>query len=405
MKPPDDPHAKALWRYGVISDLIHLADDDALLIDKLRELAQKEVKRPDGRVVRLSPETLRKWLYRYREGGYLALNDKPRRDAGIHRVPENLSAAVIALREQHAQWTLSKILETLIAERLWNGCRPSRATLYRFASANALKRQPEACDPPRRPFAYARFGQLWMADFMHGPKLRCGRCFQKAILHVILDDASRYVVTARFAWKEDIRTLMEEMMRAVLRYGLCLRFYTDNGACYSSDHLREVCARLGIHLVHTPPYKPQGRGKLERFFRTLREQFLSDQSAVTLDQLNARLAEYLSDYHQKPHGGLGVSPLQKRQASGSACRPLAPAANTPLLFSASKKCRVYSDTTIRLNNRQYEVPGCLPGTRVSVRHLPWDPDFVFYGDDLAQARLVDKAANANRFQHPKGGKK
>ena len=115
---------------------------------------------------------------------------------------------------------------------------------------------------------------------------------------------------------------MSELMLAVRRFGVCQRFYTDNGPCYASRHLKEVCARLGIHLVHTPPYRPQGRGKIERFFLTVREQFLSEQHAASLEQLNCDLQQYLAEYHQRPHRSLGSSPLQKRLAADNACRPL-----------------------------------------------------------------------------------
>jgi transposase InsO family protein len=195
---------------------------------------------------------------------------------------------------------------------------------------------------------------------MHGPRLRCGRSFKKAILHAIIDDATRYVVAAGFAWQENIELLMSELMLAVRRFGVCQRFYTDNGPCYASRHLKEVCARLGIHLVHTPPYRPQGRGKIERFFLTVREQFLSDSHAVSLEQLNADLQQYLAEYHQRPHRSLGASPLQKRLSADNACRPLPDVTDLQPLFAATRICRVYNDGVIQLNGKRLRSPVACP---------------------------------------------
>jgi len=406
MNRPDPELEKALWRYGIISPLLHLGDDDPPLCRMICELAEKSFLRPGGAPARQSPETLRKWLYRYRHSGFDGLYDQVRADKGTRQVPKALVDAIAALRADHPQWTLAKILEKLLDNGVWNGRRPSRATLYRLAAACQLQRcAPEGGEGSCRPFAFSAFGQMWLADFMHGPRLRRGRRFQKAILHAIIDDATRYVVAARFDWHENVQVLMREMMGAVRRFGLCQRFYTDNGPSYASGHLKQVCARLGIHLVHTPPYRPQGRGKVERFFLTVRQQFLSDQPAASLDRLNENLARYVAEYHQRPHRSLGQSPLQKRLAGENVCRQLPEVADIQWLFAAERKSRVYNDGTIQLLSRRFEVPGCLPGSLVPVRYLPWDPAWVYYGSDPKPARPLDVNQNARRFNHPKGGKR
>jgi transposase InsO family protein len=404
MSKPDPELEKALWRYGIISPLLHRSDDDPPLGRMITELAEKSFIRPSGAPARHSPETLRKWLYRYRQRGFDGLCNQPRADKGTQKVPKALAEATAALRREHPQWTLAKILEKLLAKGQWNGRRPSRATLYRMAAANQLHRRvAPGADDSCRPFAFTDFGQLWLADFMHGPRLRHGRKMKKAILHAIIDDATRYVVAARFDWHETVQVLMREMMTAVRRFGLCQRFYTDNGPSYASAHLKQVCARLGIHLVHTPPYRPHGRGKVERFFLTVRQQFLSDLHAASLDRLNGDLTQYLAEYHQRIHRSLGASPLQKRLAGENVCRHLPEVADIQWLFAAERKCRVYNDGTIRLNSRSFEVPGCLPSSRVPVRYLPWDPHWVYYGHDPKPARPLDPIQNARRFDHPKGG--
>jgi transposase InsO family protein len=109
-----------------------------------------------------------------------------------------------------------------------------------------------------RPLAFDHFGQLWVADFLHGPKLYHGRKKKKTYLHVILDDSSRFIVAGRFYLTESVEPLIYDLMGAVRRFGLPQRFYTDNGAAYASRHLKILCARNAVDLVHTPPYNGHG---------------------------------------------------------------------------------------------------------------------------------------------------
>ena len=320
---------RALWRYGIISCLLHRNADDLTLTDMLHDLGQRIYIRPDGSQVMLSPETLRKWFYRYRCGGLNALEDQVRCDKGVHAIPDELLEGLFDLRRKHPRWTLSTMLEELINTALWNGCNPSRSTLYRFAKQRGLMRDPHLKNTQAsRSFAFDSFGQLWVADFLHGPKLRNGRNRYKTYLHAIVDDCSRYIISARFYRSESTEALMNELMLSVGRFGIPQRFYTDNGACYASRHLKIVCARLGISLVHTPPYRPQGRGKVERFFRTVRDSFLSSDQSRTLDEINLSFQQWLKGYHERIHSSLQCSPLEKRLTSKNVCRELPEVADT-----------------------------------------------------------------------------
>lgn len=403
MKNPNDSPVqdKALWRYGVISPLLHRDANGLTQAQVLQSLAQRTFVDPAGGHVRLSEETIRKWLYRYRSGGLPALSDKKRSDAGSLDVPEAIQDAVFDLRQGHPRWPLSRIFETLRSSGRWNGRTPAPSTLYRFAKARGLQRSASHANADAfRRFEFTSFGQLWMADFMHGPKLRIGKSKKKTILHVILDDCSRYVAAGRFYTRETVEVLITEMMRAMTCFGVPERFYTDNGPCYASRHLKVVCARLGVDLLHTPPYRPQGRGKVERFFRTVRDGFLADCPHKRLDDLNAGFARWLAQYHEAVHGSLERSPLQQRLQVENACRALPEVARIDDLFRMHRRCRVYKDGAIRLRKRVFEVPGCAPNSRVDVYFLPWNLDEVFYGVEMKPAILLDVVGNARRFDHP-----
>ena len=391
----------ALWRFGIISPLLHREANNFGLGELLNQMAHQSYLRPDGQEIKLSPETIRKWLYRFNHGGLPALENKVRSDKGRYSLPKTLAEVMFHLRKEHPRWTLALIMEELIKGGHWDGFKPSRSSLYRFAKANNLQRDPHLdTDEGHRSFTFEKFGQLWIADFMHGPKLRIGRKKYKTYLHAIMDDSSRYVAGANFYLNENVESLIEELMKACRTFGLPQRFYVDNGAAYKSAHLKIICARLRIHLIHTSPYQPEGRAKEERFFRTCRDQFLARHRFQTLEQMNRELSVWLAEYHQRPHRTLQCSPLEKRLNGENVCQNLPEVADIEALFRMERRCRVYKDGTIRLKKRIFEVPGCLPGSRVKVYFMPWDLSRVYYGDDMRPASPLDRKANARRFQHP-----
>jgi putative transposase len=389
----------AVWRYGIISSLIHRHDEQETLESALQRLASRQFLRPDGSTVSFSPETLRKWLYRYRHGGLPALENRSRPSNGHSSVPEKLAQRLVALRQEHPSWTLARMLSKLIEEKLWDTTNPSRATLYRFAGTTHLHRDPRFVPhSPAKPFAYSDFGQLWLADFLHGPRIRVQGKRRKTYLHTIIDDASRYVVRAGFFLAENTEVLMKELMIALRQHGIPLRFYTDNGACYASRHLKFVCANLGIHLIHTPPGQPRGRGKVERYFRTVRDGFLEADipPAHTLEGLNQAFKKWLALYHNRVHSALGISPKHQRLSRPSACKPLPETVDIEPLFRMRRRCRVYLNNTIRFKKRSFEVPDAIPGKRLDIWFMPWEPDAIWYGEEMKPAKPVNLHHNAYR---------
>lgn len=392
----------ALWRYGIISPLLHRDANALFLCDMVQTLAQSSYVRPwDRQHVSISPETIRKWLYRYNHGGLAALANKPRSDKGCHKVPKPIVEAMFELRKQHPRWSIALLLQRLVELDLWDQTTPSRSALYRFAKAHNLMRDPHlTAHELIRPFAFDKFGQMWIADFMHGPKLWAAKKKRKSYLHVIIDDCTRFVVSGRFYRSESTQSLIVELMTATRRHGIAQRLYTDNGAAYNSRHLKIVCANLGLSQPHTPPRRPRGRGKVERFFKTVRDQFLAKQHYKSFDEINRVFIDFLHNYHNRIHSTLKCTPMQKRLSTDSVCRKVPEMADIESLFRLKRRCKVQNDGTIRLAKKCFEVPGCLPGSRVTICFMPWDMTRIYYGDDMRMAREVDLNANANRFVHP-----
>jgi len=389
----------ALWRYGIISPLLHRDANDLPAGEVLDLASWNRYVHPNGTHITLSAETLRKWLYRYLHFGLSGLMGKTRSDKGNHKISDDIASTMAAMRIEHPRWTIARMIQELACTGKWNGQKPSRSAIYRFAKANNLQRDPHIDPEPTRPFAFDHFGQLWLADYLHGPKLFDGKKKQKTYLHVILDDCSRFIVHGGFYLTESVEPLIYDLMGAVRRFGIPQRFYTDNGAAYSSRHLKILCARSAIDLVHTPPYKPQGRGKVERIFRTVRDQFLCDKYK-SLKQINDAFKIWMSRYHETLHSSLECSPLQKRLQVKNVCRVLPPSTDIDALFRMERRCRVYNDSTIRFKKIKYEVPDCLPGSRVTIYYMPWDKTCIYYGNEMRKARILDLGANARRFDHP-----
>lgn len=390
----------ALWRYGLISPLLHEDPQGRTQGELIAEIAAKNFIRPDKGSRSVSGETLRRWLYRFRAGGIAALEDETRE--GRFDIPQLIRDQLVSLRLEYPRWTLTKIFKQLRTLGLWNGEDPSQAALYRYCKARHLNRDPHLVPVPCRAFEFAAFGQLWVADFLHGPKLWFGKFKRKVYLHAIIDDCTRYVVAGRFHQAEDTRALFIDLKDAVRRFGVPHRFYSDNGSAYKSRHLKVVAARLKISCPHTPPYTPQGRGKIERFFRTVQDSFLLDFKAKTLTDLNTAFDRWLADYHQSIHRGIKTTPLSKRLEVQNVCRELPEVADIDPLFFLERRCRVYLDGTVRIHGHEFEVPDCQPRTRTTVFYLPWDLSRAWYGEDRKLARPLDKIANSRRFDNPKG---
>ena len=135
---------------------------------------------------------------------------------------------------------------------------------------------------------------------------------------------------------------------------------------------------------------------MERYFRTVRERFLDSDTPVAhpLEGLNKAYFQWLGRYHDTVHKSLGITPLARRLAGESVCRPIPESIDIEPLFRMSRRCRVYLNSTIRLRKRSYEVPNALPGQRVEVWFLPWDLSVVWYGPEMQPTRPVDLHHNA-----------
>jgi transposase InsO family protein len=393
--------AAALWRYGLISELLHGSGTGLTMSDRLKQAAERTWNHPHRGAIRISGETLRHWLYRYRKQGIRALEDKPRVDKGKNMISKTIAQRLTELRVLHPHCSSETLFTLLLNEAVWNGVYPSRSALYRFAINNGLKRKRlgAVAIQESHAFAYENFGQLWVADFMHGPKVRVGRQLKKTYLLCILDDATRYVVFSAFTLTENTAALIDGLSMAIRRFGVPEKFYTDNGAAFRSRHLALVAAKLGVHLPHTPAYRPQGRGKVERFFRTVRDQCLSVFKSEAFESLQLAFKDWLEAYHHRIHDSLGCSPLDKRLATPKVTRTLPDIAQIDIFFGMEERRKIQRNGTLHLLGQVFDIKNALPGTLVDVTYLPWDLSVIHVGPDKIPAKPIDYSMNARRHEH------
>lgn len=379
----DHRHEVALFRYGLIAELVHLPPATPGLYRRIAEKAAAEYTIPGTTRTRVAPETLRDWLKRYRKGGFDALLPQPRADRGRSRaLPEAVADLLITCKEHNPKLSVA----LLIREARASGQVPDElplppSTVHRLLARQGLMRKdPDApTDADRRRFAFAHAGELWMSDVMHGPSVLLGeRTRRKTYLIAFLDDATRVIPFAAFAASENTQTFLPVFKQALLRRGYPTRLFVDNGASYRSHHLALVCAKLGIALIHARPYRPQGKGKIERFFRTLRAQLLTRlcaEDSHSLEALNRRLWAWVEgEYHHTPHRGLdGETPLERWARQGEALRFPEPGLDLDELFLFEAKRRVQKDRTVSLNGVIYEVDAALVGHNVTLRYDPAAP--------------------------------
>jgi putative transposase len=369
----------ALFRYGVISELIQgemsWGERKRLMASK----AQRQWQHPGGELCSISPSTIKSWVRAYRKGGVDQLKPKTRSDKGEHRrVSPQAQKLFTELRQQHPDWGVPELVRHtrdggLVTEE--EGL--SLSTLYRLVGKGSHE---SGAKTDRRRYSFGQLLECVQADVMYGPFLREEASKkQRSYLHAILDDSSRLILAGEFHLNEKVGAFEQVLKRALLRRGYVPeRLYTDNGAAFVSHHIQWVCAQLGIKLLHTRPGVPEGKGKIERFFRTVREQFLATRwrDGMNLEELNVAFWEWVEmHYHRHPHQGLeGKSPLEVwiGQAAQLPRRPAVDPQKLESLFRHRAFRLVGRDRVVHLNGQIFEAPAQLISEKVELLYDPKD---------------------------------
>jgi putative transposase len=364
----------ALHRWAVIAEAagekLTPAERGALA----RRIAARSHAHPDGSSRTYSRGTIDRWIRAWRAGGLAALEPAARADTGTVRAHPELFAEAAALRLELPGRSAAQIASILYHR---HGVRVSERTIRGQLRRAGLAREALAAEPK----AYGRYeadrpNERWISDVLVGPWVPFPRRegSVRARLFLIVDDHSRLLVDGRFYDRENARACQDLLRRAVTRRGLPAVFYCDNGAPFANAWLARTCGVLGIRLVHSRPYSPEGRGKQERLNRYIREAFLAEAThhgIESLDQLNDLFAAWAAQVaNRRVHAETGQAPIERFEAGGPPRQ--ADPARLREAFRWSVTRKVTRTATVPLEGNAYAVDPALTGRRVELRYDPED---------------------------------
>lgn len=370
--------AVGLFRYSLVRQAADAELSTRARGRLVRGLAAAEHTGPFGARVAVSRASLDRWIRAWRAGGFDALVPDPRRVEP--RTPAQTLELAAALKREVPERTAAHVAVMLAAHAGW---APGERTLQRHFARLGLNTRPDGTPQA----AFGRFeaaarNELWTGDALHGPKID-GR---KTYLFAFIDDHSRALVGYRWGHSEDTVRLEAALRAALGARGVPRRIYVDNGSAFVDSQLLRACASLGIGLVHSRPGQPAGRGKIERVFRTVREQFLVEivdgtetaegparagSPIADLAELNSTFTAWVEQvYHRRPHTETGQPPLARWLAPGPPTLPTREALHEAFLWSERRT--VTKTATVSLHGNTYEVDAALVGHRVELVFDPFD---------------------------------
>ncbi len=363
----------ALARWAVIGEAVDETLSAAERGRLVSELARRVHRDADGIQMRVTTRTIYRWLAAWRAGGFDGLKPARRRDAGVPRTGPEILELAAGLRREAPARSAAHIAEIIARTRGWE---TSPRTLQRFFVEQGLDR----ARLEGRHRAYGRFeaaacGDLWTADGWDGPAL-AELHGKHAQLFSFLDDHSRLIAHGAFYADVGEWSFQRCLREAVVRRGLPQVLYIDNGSAQVSLQLKLICARLGIRITHSKPGRPQGRGKKERHYRTVAEQFAVEVALAgveTLQQLNVYFTAWVEQsYHRRVHRGTGQTPLGRWMAGPSTLRPTPDPDVLHQAFLWSVTRTVTATRSVSLHGNVYDVDPALVGRRVELRYDPTD---------------------------------
>lgn len=367
----------ALFRYGLISTLVNqkgMSRGEQEL--GIRRISEQRWMVPGTTRTAIGRSTILRWISLYQKsGGNIdSLQPQARKDRGQSRALDGeTEAALVTLRREMPAVSLPVFFKVARSRSIIGPTNtPSKDSLYRLFKRHGLQKDMRLPEDRRR-FETEMVNDLWQSDAMHGPRVIQENKLRKSFLFAVIDDHSRLIPHAQFYLSETIDSFRDCLLAALAKRGLPRRLYVDNGSAFRSHTLKYGCARLGIALLHTAPYTPEGRGKIERFFLTVRKQFLPLlPHELTLEKLNGLLASWIQDeYHQRVHSSTGETPLARYMAHLSVLRS-APK-DLRDYFRLPVRRKVDKDRSVSLNGKLYEAPVGLIGKTVTLLYDPQDP--------------------------------
>lgn len=403
----DERNQEALFRHAILGEVLSRNPRRGQLRPALKQLAQQSYQDHHGRSRSVAYKTLEEWYYKYRNGGFEALKPKPRSDRNRSRVlAEDLQQLVLDMKREDPGRSAHLILRELELAGRIAARQVSVSSVQRLLHRHGLSIPRMEWDHAARyRWEAAMCGELWQADALHGPMLMnpsTGRN-QRVIVFGLIDDRSRLIPYVEGGFGETEHRFLAVLYQAMARRGIVRKLLLDNHASFSGYDLRLLCAKLGIHLVHSRPGDAPSKGKIERVWRTLRSQLIERldlKQVTTLDEFNLRLWTWVeTEYHHQPHSSLsGRTPLEVWENDADQIRWAEDHSQLEQSFYGEVERLVRNDSTVQWRGVFYEVPPYLRRQRVRLRYALLDSTRVSVLDSGTEIplRRVQPVDNAHR---------
>ena len=395
-------HDLALFRFSLIAPVVNDTFDACSQMQFFRDIASKTHTLPDGKSVKFSSGAIKKWFLNYRKGGFDALIPKTRSDLGKPRSFDSSTIEKIhALKEKYPYITGKLLYQKLVEEGYIKVTNTSLASVLRYIRENNLKRN-QMAPVDRRAFEMEFANDCWQSDTSYGPVIKINGLKRQTYLITFIDDASRLIVHGQFFFNDNAVNMQIVFKKAVAKYGVPKKLFVDNGGTYKNDQLHLICASLGTVLIHTKAYSPESKGKIERSFRTIKDNWLNGvdwNTFISLEQLNTEFNKYLNDkYINSDHSSIGMTPRSRYIQDIDKIKVI-PSEMLETHFLHRVTRRVNNDATIQLHSKFFEVPQKYIGQRINIRYLPSDADkaFIFNQDNV----LIDTVYPLKRVDNSK----
>ena len=394
----------ALFRYGLIAPVITDTFEESSQLEYFKKAASKKYI-VNGREEQYAWQTIKGWYLQYRKGGYDALINKTRRDCHSSRkLNDDAIQRIKELKKEYPHISGTLIYNKLSDEGFINPNDICLGTILKFIRDNKiLFNETEGID--RRAFVMEHANDCWQADTSHGPYLTINGKKTLTYLIAIIDDASRLIVGARFYYNDNSLNLQDIFKSSVKKYGVPKKLFVDNGKTYKNDQFNIICASLGLVLIHARPYSGASKGKIERFFHTMKETWmrgLNWNEIKSIDELNDLLSQFIADYNNSVHSSLkkeneeNITPNARWFKDSHLIKKLD---NNfiDIAFLHTAYPTIRSDAIANIKSHEFEVPMKYIGKKIIVKYNPLDFSTAWIYEDNKLAcniKLVNKIDNS-----------
>ena len=383
-------------------------------VSRIKNIAKLVFLDDEGIKRKFTWRTISTWYYRYKISGITSVEKKERKDKGLLRktTPEEMMEAInkaLPYFKDGVVPSKAAIYRLCIKEGFLRREQVAPNTFSRSVNKYDLLDKSEVKSTIRLAFAMPYANDLWQCDTMVGPYVEINGKKVQTVLIAFIDDASRVICHGEFFASENTDSLMKTLQMALYKRGTPKAIYADNGKVYCSKELTLVCTRIGCILRHTPVRDGAAKGKIERFFRRVRQQFLALKLDLSsLEKLNQQFIEWVEhDYNYVKHSTLQMTPVD-RFAIDRRLLTFLPETNAgdDELFYVEETRKVGKDNTFRLNSTRYETPKDLVKKEIQVRfqRSTQHKVIVYYkGNRMGEAKVLDLVGNSNCHRPKKKG--